>query len=120
LHDDNTYTVLTPDYVYQQDVDANPIVISNTHTFRSDGNRYQHPKKYYVVTGEVTNRSDQTIRNVELFTTIYGFGHIVYDTTNKRLGQMQPGETRAFSLRFQNFDNIDAVSYHESKVTFQR
>lgn len=120
LHSDNTYTVLTPSLMYQREINENPIVVRNVHSFRTSGGRYQHPKKYYVVTGEVTNRSNEAIDGVELFTTLYGFGHIVYDTHSHNIGQVKPGDTRAFSLRFQNFDNIDAVSYHESKVSYQR
>jgi len=122
LHSDNTYTVLTPTLVSQRDVAKNPIIVTNTYSFRTSGNQYEYtfPKKYYVVTGEVTNRGSETKYGVEIYTTIYGFGHIVYDTNRFSIGRLNPGDTRAFSFRFQNFDNIDAVSYHESKVSYQR
>jgi len=121
MHDDSTYTVLTPEILSKRNISNNPIIVRNTHSFRLGGGyRYQHPKKFYVVTGEVTNRSDSTVGGIELFTTIYGFGHIIYDTTQYKIGRLKPGESRSFSFRFQNFDNIDAVSYHESKVRYQR
>jgi hypothetical protein len=57
---------------------------------------------------------------VQVFVTIYGFGNVVFDTSTINIGRLNPGETRAFSVRFSNFDNIENVRRHEAVGTFQR
>ena len=50
---------------------------------------------------------------VQIVVTVYGFGNMVYDTNTIHIGRMNPGEIRAFSSRFSNFDNIEEVQRYE-------
>ena len=43
-----------------------------------------------------------------------------YDTTTVSVGRLNPGEIRAFSVRFSNFDNIENINRYECVASFQR
>ena len=120
LRSDGSYTLITPDEQSKRAIEKAPLVITNTNSFRSGRELLSPRRKYYVVSGQVVNRSDETMYGVQVFTTIYGFGNIVFDTNDYNVGRMYAGETRAFSFRFQNFRNIDDIAHFDCKVTYQR
>jgi len=127
---DGTYTVLTPAEVERRYAEAEPLVIYNTHSFRSgsgagtqyyprQGIRYRTPDQYHV-TGQVLNRGSDTLNDVQVMVTIYGFGSMIYDTQTFKIGRMRPGDRRAFSVRFTDFDYIENITRYECVATFQR
>ena len=120
LHADGTFTVISPSVQTEQAIEREPVIVTNTNSFKSGRDLFTQERKYYVVGGQVVNRSRETIYGVEVITTIYGFANAVWDTKQYRVGRMYPGETRAFSFRFQNFRNLDDINHYESKVTYQR
>lgn len=116
------YAVLTPAEVSNRNADANPILITNTSSFRSgrfDTFPVTTRQRYYNVTGQVVNRGSQAVSGVQIHVTIYGFGSLVYDTQQVSIGHMRPGDKRAFSVRFTNFDDIENVDRYECVATFQ-
>lgn len=117
---DNTYTVLTPAEVERRAIELQPLSIFNTNDFHSGEDLFTREARFYSVTGQVMNRSDSVLYGVQVIVTIYGFGNLVYDTTTYNIGRMNPGETRAFSVRFSNFDYIENVTRYECTATFQR
>ena len=92
----------------------------NTNAFQSGHDLLTREKLYYVVTGQVVNRGDSVLYGTELVVTIFGFGNVVLDTNTVSFGRMNPGEARAFSVRFSNFPNIDDIRRFEAVPTFQR
>lgn len=120
---DGTVIILTPDEVLRRQAVAEPILIFNSSSFKSgrfEGWPAVSQYRYYNVTGQAVNRSNETLRNVQVIITIFGFGNQIYDTTTVNMGSMRPGETRPFSVRFSNFDDIQNVSRYESNVTYQK
>ncbi len=121
---DGSFTVLTPAEVERRFAEQNPVVVYNTRSFRSGrfGSWTNSSLKdtTYNVTGEVVNRGQEALSNVQVIITIYGFGNMIYDTQTFAVGRMQPGEKRPFSARFTNFDTIDNVERYECLGTFQR
>lgn len=119
----DTFVLLTPEEVVRRGAEAEPLVIFNTSSFRS-GRFESFPatsrERYYTVTGQVTNRGKEPLQDVQVIVTIYGFGSLVYDTQTINVGQLRPGDKRAFSARFNNFDNIENVNRYECVGTFRR
>lgn len=116
LNDDGSYTLLTPESQVRQASDANPLVIINTHSFRSgryEGYSRTFKELHYNVTGEVLNRGSEPMRNVEVVVTIYGFGSRIMETRTLQIGTLQPNQRRPFSTRFSNFENIENVNRYE-------
>ncbi|MCC6153518.1 MAG: tetratricopeptide repeat protein [Candidatus Hydrogenedentes bacterium] len=101
--------VLTPAEIQRREVERQPLVVFNTAAFRSGKDLFTREPLYFAVTGQVVNQSKSVLYGVQVVVTIYGFGNMVYDTSNVNIGRMNPGEVRAFSTRFSNFDNIDEV-----------
>jgi tetratricopeptide (TPR) repeat protein len=120
LHPDGSFTLITPNEQTRRAIEKDPLVIINTNSFRSGRDLLTRTRKYYVVSGQVVNRSRETMYGVQVFTTIYGFGNVVWDTRRYDVGRMYPGETRAFSFPFQNFRNIDDINHYDCKVSYQR
>ena len=120
LRSDGSYTIITPDEQTKRAIDREPLVIVNTNSFHSGRDILTSTRKYYVVSGQVVNRSQETMYGVEVYTTIYGFGNVVWDTNQYNVGRMYPGETRAFSFRFENFRNIEDINHYDCKVNYQR
>ena len=120
----NTYTVLTPRLVEERAAEAEPLLVINTQSYRSGryGQEYRLVGKdiYYHVTGEVVNRGSEALRDVRVIITIYGFGNLVYDTRTCGIGTVRPGERRAFSARFSDFDDINNVDRYECVGLFQQ
>ena len=92
----------------------------NTTAFKSGRDLLTRERKFYVVTGQVRNRSDSILYGVQVIVTLYGFGNVVYDTNTVNIGRMNPDEVRAFTVRFSNFPNIDDMNRHEVVPVFQR
>lgn len=117
---DGSYIVITPNLLSERDVASQPIVVQNVNSFKTGRDRFSQQRRFYVVSGQVQNRSDETHYGVEVYTTIFGFGNVVWDTGVYNVGRLYPGETRAFSFRFNNIHNINDVNHHETKVTYQK
>ena len=114
------YTVLTPSELQRRQAQAQPLVILNTASFQSGRDSFTQKNRYYAVTGQAVNRGENALYGVELNITIYGVGNVVFDTRTVNIGRLNPGEIRAFSTRFDNFENIENVSRYECVGTFQR
>jgi len=114
------YVVLSPVEVERRQVESQPLAVINTASFRSGQDLFTREARFYSVTGQVVNRSDSVLYGVEVVVTIYGFGNVVYDTTTVAIGRLNPGEIRAFSVRFSNFENIENINRYEAVATFQR
>ena len=123
---DGSYTLLTPEERQKRAVEQEPLVITNLNDFRAGsdvgaGERaYYTGQNYYVVTGQAHNRGDSVLYGVQVNVTIYGFGNIIYDTSTVNIGRLNPGEGRAFVVRFTTFDDIENVTRYEAIGTFQR
>jgi len=114
------YTVLSPAEIARRQKEAQPIAIINTTGFRSGEDLFTREKRFYSVSGQAINQSDSVLYGVEVMVTLYGFGNMVFDTTTVSLGRLNPSETRAFSVRFSNFDNIENISRYEAVASFQK
>jgi tetratricopeptide (TPR) repeat protein len=118
-----SYVVLTPQEVARRQAEAEPLLIFNTTTFRSGRDTiYGRAFKeiYYTVSGNVLNRSEQPLRNVQVTISIHGFGSTIYDVQTVQIGTLNPGDIRPFSVRFSNFDNIENVSRYETIGSYER
>jgi tetratricopeptide (TPR) repeat protein len=123
LGPDGGWIILTPEEVNRRYNDAEPLSIFNTATWRSDRDRiygWDEADGYYNVSGQAVNRSERVLRDVRIMTTIFSLGGRVFDVRTSQLGTLRPGETRAFSVRFSNFDSIDNVRRYECVGTYQR
>ncbi len=120
LHPGGAYVVLSPAEVQRREVQDKPLVIVNTASFRSGRDLLTRERKHYVVTGQAHNRSDSVLYGVQVIVTLYGFGSMVYDTKTVSLGRMNPGERRAFSVQFSNFDTLDNILRYECEGVFER
>ena len=114
------YIVLTPAEVQRRQIESQPLVVVNTASFQSGRDLVTREARYYSVTGQVVNRGDSVLYGIEVVVTIYGVGSVVFDTTSVGVRRLNPGEIRAFSVRFGNFENIENVSRHECRATFER
>lgn len=121
---DGRYIVLTPSEVARRYAEADPLVIINTRWYRSGSHRGWTSSSgrdyFYHVSGYATNRGSDTLRNVRVHVTLYGFGSLVYEVKTVSIGQLRPGEERAFSVRFDNFDNIENIDRYECVGEFDR
>lgn len=120
LRPDGSHVLLTPEEIVRREVDRQPIAVTNLTSFRSGRDRRTQVPRYFVVTGQAINRSQNKLTGVEINVTIYGFGARVYDTKQFRIGEMYPGETRAFSLRFSNFRELNSIDRYDYSVRFRR
>lgn len=114
------FIVLTPGEVQRREVERQPLVVINTAAFRTGKDLITREDLYYVVTGQVVNRGSSVLYGVQVVTTIYGFGNMVYDTNTVNFARLSPGEIRAFSVRFSNFVNIDDIHRYDCTVMFER
>lgn len=115
---DESYVVLSPAEIMRRHIAENPATIVNLAAFASSPTVLSAEPRFYFVTGQVVNQGDSTLYNVRILATIYGFGATVLDTRIAPIGTMNPGETRAFSIRFTNFDNVDRIDRHEAIAVF--
>ena len=117
---DGSYTVLTPAELQRRQAQAQPLVVVNTSSFRSGRDSFTQQNRYYAVTGQAVNRGEDVLYGVEVGITLYGFGNVVFDTRTVNIGRLNPGEIRAFSTRFDNFENAENINRYECVGTFQR
>jgi len=114
------YTVLTPVEIQRRQAEADPLVVINTSGFKSGRDLFTREQRFYSVSGQILNRSARPLNGVQVIITLYAFGTAVLDTTTVNIGQLRPGESRPFSVKFSNFDNIENVNRFECIGTFQR
>jgi hypothetical protein len=112
--------IVTPSEIERRSIENRPLLITNTNYFRSGEDLITRESRFYVVSGQAHNRSDSILYGVQVHVTIYGFGNVIYDTATVNIGRLHPGEQRAFSIRFSNFDNINNVARYECIGTFDR
>ncbi len=117
---DGTFVALTPAELQRRDVALHPLAITNTSAFRSGRERITRTNQFYVVSGYAVNRGDSALRGAEVRITIFGFGGTVFDANTVSLGTMKPGETRTFSARFSNFEDLNAIDRYECVPAFQQ
>ncbi len=117
---DGHYVALTPSEVQRREIQRQPLAIVNTSTFRSGRDLLTQQFLNYVVTGQAVNRGDSVLYGVQVIVTVYGFGSVVYGSNTVNIGRLNPGETRAFSVRFSDFDDINNIYRYEAVGTFER
>lgn len=120
---DGKWIVLTPEEVDRRYNEADPLSIFNTAAWRSGRYRphqLDYTNAYYNVSGQVVNRGESVLHDVRVTTTIFNFGGQVFDVRTVQIGSLRPGETRAFSVQFSNFDYIENVHRYECVGTYQR
>lgn len=123
LGPDGRYTALTPSEVERRQSAAEPMTVFNVQSFRSGRYRtdqFGYQDEYYNVAGQAVNRGEKPLLDTSVIITIYGLAGQVYDTQTVQLGRLKPGEVRAFSVRFSNFDNIENVHRHECTVSYSQ
>lgn len=114
---DGTVIPLTPEEQSRRDAEAQPVVVYNTRSYLGGRDLFTQKPRWYIVTGEVMNRSEQAVDDVQVQTTIYAFGNDIHDTDIQYLGRLNPGQARAFTARFTQFENVNNVSRFETTVT---
>jgi tetratricopeptide (TPR) repeat protein len=117
------WVVLSPQEAERRYREEEPLLIYNINAYRSgrlEGWPVTGVERYYNVAGQAVNQSERPLDDVRIIVTIYGFGHMVYDTKTISLGTLRPREVRAFSAQFSNFDNIHNIARHECAATFRR
>ncbi len=120
LRPDGSHVLLTPEEIVRREINRQPVSVINLTSFRSGRDRRTQVPRNFVVTGQAINRSQSKLSGVEIDITIYGFGAQVYDTKRFRIGDMYPGETRAFSVRFSNFRELNSIDRYDYSVRFRR
>lgn len=120
LHDDGSYTLLTPAELTRRERTLNPLTVINLSSFPAIRDSITQVPLYYVVTGQAVNRGDSVLYDVEITINIYGFGGTVYDTQTVPIGTVRPGEIRALSVRFSNFREIESIDRYDYTVAFRR
>ncbi len=119
FHEDGTATVLTPEEQERLERERNPIQIFNTHAYKGGGrDLFTSGPRYYVVTGQVVNRSSRTVPNVGVVVTIFDFPGHVLDSASYRIGTMRPGQIRAFRTSFGTFENIFNIDRYECEAVY--
>ncbi len=120
---DGRLIVLTPEEVLRREAENEPLVIFNTASFRS-GREQLYARSYrdiyYNVSGQVVNRSQTPLQQVQVTVTIYGFGAMVYETQTVNLGTLAPKQVRAFSVQFSKFDVIENIVRYECVGSYTR
>lgn len=119
IQSDGRYVYLTPQEINRRSIEREPLVIINTNSFLSGRQPRTQVPRFYVVTGVAANRSNKTLNGIEVDIAIYNFSNTVYDARTLRLGRLGPGASRAFSVRFTNFDDINNVDRFTCAGTFR-
>lgn len=118
--EDGTVTVLTPEELARLERERNPIVVFNRHAYRGGGrDLFSSAPRWFIVTGQLVNRSSHTVRDVGVLVTILDFAGHVLDSADHRVGTVKPGQIRAFSVRFTKFENIYNIDRYECKPVFE-
>jgi len=111
--------VLTPQELERREREANPIVISNTRGYRAGRGSFDFQYLWYIVSGQVRNRSSRTVTAVAVEAVIYDLSGHVLDVQQMYIGTMRPGAERSFSARLTHFDDINNVYRYECKVMYR-
>ncbi len=120
FNDDDTVTVLTPEEIAELERERNPIVIYNTYARPGGGGSlFSSEPRWYIVSGQVYNRSSQTVRGVGVLVTIKDFAGHVLDSTEHRVGTVRPEQIRSFRVTFSNFENIYNIDRYECEPVFE-
>lgn len=118
-----TWVLQTPKTLILEEAARDPLIFFNTQSFRS-GRNQGYPRgglnDRYSVTGQVMNRGPVPLKDVAVTVTIFGFPNLVYESRTLPIGTLRPGERRAFSAQFSNFDDIENVSRYECTGTYTR
>jgi len=117
---DGSHTVLTPAEVSRRAAEKNPIRIVNLSSFSAVRDSITQIPLYFVVTGQAVNQAESVIYGASVTVTLFGFGNTVYDTQTTTFGDLAPGETRAFSMRFSNYRELNSIDRYEYAVSFRR
>jgi tetratricopeptide (TPR) repeat protein len=117
---DGSHTILTPTEISRRAAEKNPIVVTNLNSFSAVRDSFTQIPLFFVVTGQAVNRAESVIYGVNVTVTTFGFGSTIYDTQTTTFGDMAPGETRAFSMRFSNFRELNSIDRYEYAVSFRR
>ena len=106
------WVVLTPNEVLLREAERDPLVIFNTNSFRSgrySGRNRTGLNNRYNVSGQLMNRGSEALSNVRVQVTIFDIQNVVYEVKTVGLGTLRPGDSRAFSVQFSQFDTIENV-----------
>jgi tetratricopeptide (TPR) repeat protein len=121
--ENGAWVLQTPRNVILEEAARDPLIFFNTQSFRS-GRNQGYPRgglnDRYSVSGQVMNRGPVPLKEVSVIVTIYGFPNLVYESRTLPIGTLRPGERRAFSTQFTNFDDIENVSRFECTGTYTR
>ena len=117
---DGKAVVLTPQEVIRRENEREPLIVINQASFRSGRDSFTQEHRYYVVSGQALNRGESILYGAQVTITLYALDGTVYDTNTVNIGRLNPRETRAFSVRFSNFDNIENINKFECVPSFQR
>ena len=120
LRSDGSYTILTPVEISRRAAEKNPLQVSNLSSFAAVRDSFTQIPLYFIVTGQVVNAAKSMLYGANVTITIYGFGNTIYDTQTTSFGDMAPGETRAFSMRFSNYRELNSIDRYEYAVSFRR
>ncbi len=123
LGDDGRYYPVTPAVVTERMIKAEPLVVYGVNTYTSGKTGWQdqsYEDAFYHVTGIVKNRGTEKLTRVAVEVRLYGAVANLFDAKTYTIGTLRPGAERAFSLRFENFDNIHNVSRHEIRTSYRR
>jgi len=120
VRSDGAHTILTPAEVSRRATEKNPIQVVNLNSFDAVRDSITQIPLYFVVTGQAVNAAKSMIYGVNVTVTLYGFGNAIYDTQTTSFGDMAPGETRAFSMRFANIRELNSIDRYEYAVSFRR
>ncbi len=118
LGSNGEFTLLTPQEQTRREIASRPVAVINPASYAGRRDRRTQQPRWYIVTGEVINRSEKTVDSVEVETTIFSFGTKIYDTQVQRFGRLAPGQSRAFSARFVNFEDVNNIERYECHVSF--
>lgn len=120
FHEDGSATVITPEERERLEKERNPIVIYNKHAYRAGGqDLFASEPRYFIVTGQVVNRSSRVVQDVEVAVTIFDFAGHVLDSASYRMGTMRAGRIRSFTVRFSNFENIYNIDRYECESVYE-
>ncbi len=118
--DDGPHTILTPAEVSRRAAEKTPLQVVNINSFPAVRDSITQIPLFFVVTGQAVNRGQSILYGANVTVTLFGFGSTVYDTQTTPFGDVAPGETRAFSMRFSNYRELNSIDRYEYSVSFRR
>ncbi len=112
-------TVLTPQERERRDREANPVVVTNTRGYRAGRSAFEFQPLWYVVSGQLRNRSSKRVHGVGVEVVIFDLSGHVLDAKHIYIGTMPPGAERSFAARLTQFDDINNVYRYECNVLYR-